>query len=120
RRSSDLLWPDFARDYFFNVQLCPMSQSRIATVQHAHWGVRYVRAFFPHDTPTPEYLSPTEPTLQAQPVTQGGRQAAWFVQLPLGQQAVLRYYRRGGVVARVFDDQYLCLVARAAERVRGE
>jgi len=86
-----------------------MSQSRIATVQHAHWGVRYVRAFFPHDTPTPEYLSPTEPTLQAQPVTQGGRQAAWFVQLPLGQQAVLRYYRRGGLVARVFHDQYLWL-----------
>ncbi|HLS16395.1 MAG TPA: 3-deoxy-D-manno-octulosonic acid kinase [Paenalcaligenes sp.] len=92
-----------------------MSNSSIATLTQLGWGVRYVRDFFPQTTPAPEYFSPTSERLHAQPVTQGGRQAAWFVQLPFDQPAVLRYYRRGGLIAQFFHDQYLWL---GAERTR--
>jgi len=43
---------------------------------------------------------------QAAKVGQGGRQAAWFVQGPFGA-AVLRHYRRGGLVARYNESSYL-------------
>ena len=43
---------------------------------------------------------------QASKVGQGGRQAAWFVNGPFGQ-AVLRHYRRGGLVARFNESSYL-------------
>lgn len=46
----------------------------------------------------------------AQPVTQGGRQAAWFVEGEFGQ-AVLRHYRRGGLRARLGREGYLWLGA---------
>src|SRR5690625_7073044 len=92
-----------------------MSNSSIATLTQLGWGVRYVRDFFPQTTPAPEYFSPTSERLHAQPVTQGGRQAAWFEQLPCDQPAVLRYYRRAGLIAQVFHDQYLCF---RAERTR--
>src|SRR5690625_7576607 len=88
-----------------------MSNSSIATLTQLGWGVRHVRDFFPQTTPAPEYFSPTSERLHAQPVTQGGRQAAWFVQLPFDQPAVLRYYRRGGLIAQSFHDQYLWLGA---------
>ncbi|QDQ87357.1 3-deoxy-D-manno-octulosonic acid kinase [Alcaligenaceae bacterium SJ-26] len=39
-------------------------------------------------------------------VSSGGRQAAWFVEGPWGQ-AVLRQYRRGGLVARISRDLYV-------------
>jgi len=42
----------------------------------------------------------------------GGRGAAWRLTLPHGLPAVLRYYRRGGFVARVVRDRYLGLTAR--------
>src|SRR5690625_7766084 len=95
-----------------------MSNSSIATLTQLGWGVRYVRDFFPQTTPAPEYFSPTSERLHAQPVTQGGRQAAWFVQLPFDQTAVLRYYRRGGVVAQFFSVQY-CLFGGELTRVMG-
>src|SRR5690606_2432801 len=44
--------------------------------------------------------------LYAKPVGAGGRQAAWFVQGDFGR-AVLRRYRRGGLVARLIADRYL-------------
>lgn len=45
---------------------------------------------------------------QARPVGEGGRQSAWFVRL--GQdEAVLRHYRRGGLVGRVVRQSYLWL-----------
>lgn len=50
------------------------------------------------------------PRLRAQPVTSGGRQAAWFVSGPFGE-GVLRYYRRGGLVAKLSRDRYLWLGA---------
>ena len=52
------------------------------------------------------WFDPANERLQAQPVTVGGRQAAWFVGLQ-GQQAVLRHYRRGGLVARLSHDRYI-------------
>jgi len=46
-----------------------------------------------------------DPT-DAEPVTVGGRGAAWFVRTDAGD-AVLRHYRRGGMVARFSRDTYL-------------
>lgn len=51
----------------------------------------------------------------AQPVAEGGRGAAWFVDAPFGR-AVLRHYRRGGLAARLSRDQYLW---RDAAHTRG-
>jgi len=44
----------------------------------------------------------------AQPVGEGGRQAAWFVAFN-GVQAVLRHYRRGGLMAKLGRSDYLWL-----------
>lgn len=52
------------------------------------------------------YFDPQTPALAARPVTAGGRAAAWFVQAG-GFHAVLRAYRRGGLVARFVQDRYL-------------
>lgn len=43
---------------------------------------------------------------RARPVQAGGRGAAWFVSGPFGE-AVLRHYRRGGLVAKFNRDTYL-------------
>lgn len=43
---------------------------------------------------------------QVEPVGKGGRQAAWFVQADFGQ-AVLRHYRRGGLMARLTANRYV-------------
>ena len=50
----------------------------------------------------------------AQPVDNGGRGAAWFVDAPFGP-AVLRRYLRGGLVARLSHDTHLW---RGTDRVR--
>ena len=50
----------------------------------------------------------------AEPVAVGGRGAAWFVRTDAGD-AVLRHYRRGGMVARFSRDTYLW---NGAERTR--
>lgn len=52
------------------------------------------------------WFDPHHAGMDAQPVTSGGRQAAWFVTLQ-GHQAVLRQYRRGGLIARFSRDRYL-------------
>lgn len=41
----------------------------------------------------------------ARPVGDGGRGSAWFIDAPFGP-AVLRHYRRGGLVARLSQDRY--------------
>jgi 3-deoxy-D-manno-octulosonic acid kinase len=51
---------------------------------------------------------------QAQPVSSGGRGAAWFVDGPFGP-AVLRHYLRGGLAARMSRDRHLW---RGTQRVR--
>ena len=52
------------------------------------------------------WFDPANPMLAAQSVKDGGRQAAWFVTIQ-GRPAVLRHYRRGGLVARVSHDRYV-------------
>lgn len=52
-----------------------------------------------------------DPRLCAEPVGEGGRQAAWFVSGDFGA-AVLRHYRRGGLVARVSRSHYFWAGAR--------
>ena len=63
-------------------------------------------------------LPDAEPSLfdpaNAEPVAVGGRGAAWFVPTHAGD-AVLRHYRRGGVVARFSRNTYLW---NGAERTR--
>ena len=49
--------------------------------------------------------------VRSEPVSQGGRQAAWFVQGDFGS-AVLRHYRRGGLMARISRNGYLWTGAR--------
>lgn len=56
--------------------------------------------------PTPSVFDPVSFGEHAQPVGQGGRQAAWFVSAGFGD-AVLRHYRRGGLVARLSRRAYV-------------
>ena len=58
--------------------------------------------------PGPQYLDPAYYGSAAQPVQAGGRQAAWFVSGEMGE-AVLRGYRRGGLIARLSRDRYVWL-----------
>jgi len=51
-------------------------------------------------------FEPATAELAAVPVKQGGRQAAWFVQGDFGR-AVLRHYRRGGLIARLSPNRYV-------------
>ncbi|HLU79262.1 MAG TPA: 3-deoxy-D-manno-octulosonic acid kinase [Burkholderiaceae bacterium] len=57
-------------------------------------------------TPDLRLFDPDFEPLQAQPVGEGGRKAAWFVRCG-DHDAVLRRYRRGGWAARFSDDRYL-------------
>ena len=58
--------------------------------------------------PVLQRFDPAYPPSQAQVVESGGRAAAWFVQLaPF--EAVLRHFKRGGVIARFVHDRYLWL-----------
>lgn len=84
----------------------------IETIQTPQWGLRHDADYFPQSAPDLAAFSPSNPMLDAQPVTRGGRQAAWYVHLPDGRAGVLRHYRRGGLVARLFHDQYLWCGAR--------
>src|SRR5690606_2803220 len=57
-------------------------------------------------SPSQKLFEPDNPSLGAVPVQVGGRQSAWFVSGGFGP-AVLRHYRRGGLVARLSHDHYL-------------
>lgn len=61
-----------------------------------------------------DLFSPDHLGARARPVAEGGRGAAWFVQLD-GTDGVLRHYRRGGMAARVSRERYLW---RGEARVR--
>lgn len=56
--------------------------------------------------PAQALFEPTNPSMGAVSVKVGGRQSAWFVSGDFGQ-AVLRHYRRGGLVARVSRQRYI-------------
>lgn len=79
----------------------------LATAQGA---IRYDAAMV--SDPGPQLFDPALKPLAAQAVTQGGRQAAWFVQGSFGH-AVLRHYRRGGLMARLSADKYVWSSAKA-------
>lgn len=51
-------------------------------------------------------FDPENPDLRAEKVSKGGRQAAWFIDLPIDMQGVLRFYRRGGLVGKVVQQRY--------------
>lgn len=51
-------------------------------------------------------FDPADSRLGAVAVSDGGRQAAWFVAGDFGQ-GVLRHYRRGGLIARLSRDRYV-------------
>ena len=53
-----------------------------------------------------DYFDPHTPALHARPVAAGGRAAAWFVRAG-AFDAVLRHYRRGGLVAKFVQNRYL-------------
>lgn len=53
-----------------------------------------------------DFFDPQTPALEARPVTAGGRAAAWFVRTGIFD-AVLRHYRRGGLVAKFVQSRYL-------------
>ena len=63
----------------------------------------------------PAWMRPEHWGERAQPVAEGGRGAAWFVDASFGP-AVLRQYRRGGLAARFSRDRYLW---HDASRTRG-
>ncbi len=62
----------------------------------------------------PELLDPAHYGAEAIPVGDGGRGAAWFVRGDAGD-AVLRHYRRGGLMARLGRERYAWL---GSSRVR--
>lgn len=64
--------------------------------------------------PSPALFDPGNPDLTTEAVGQGGRQAAWFVKADFGS-AVLRHYRRGGLIARISKNSYIW---RCADRTR--
>lgn len=64
--------------------------------------------------PEPAWFSPAHWGDAAQPVTEGGRGGAWFIQTGEGD-AFLRHYLRGGMAARLSRDGHLW---RGINRVR--
>src|SRR5690554_1659815 len=64
--------------------------------------------------PSAALFDPKTQALNAAAVSQGGRQAAWFVEGDFGR-AVLRHYQRGGAIARISKDRY---VWRGADATR--
>lgn len=65
-------------------------------------------------TPTADWFCPSRWGAAAQPVDQGGRGAAWFVDSDCGS-LVLRHYLRGGLVAKLSRDTFLW---RGTDKVR--
>lgn len=58
------------------------------------------------ETADTSWFDPVRPDMNAVPVAEGGRNAAWYVSCN-GHQGVLRHYHRGGWAARVSRDRYL-------------
>ena len=75
-------------------------------------GIRYNDRFCAE--PELSLFAPDNPALAAKPVSQGGRNAAWFITYH-HQEAVLRHYKRGGLIAKLIKQYY---VYTGAERTR--
>ena len=79
---------------------------RSASARHAWPGGEMVYDQTVLAGPSPQWFDPANAALGAQPVSAGGRAAAWYVSIH-AVAAVLRRYRRGGLVARVVRDRYV-------------
>lgn len=77
----------------------PISSARTIDVANIRYNPEFTT------TPDLNLFDPTNQTLNAKPVAQGGRNAAWFVNYK-GQQAVLRHYKRGGLIAKLISQSY--------------
>ena len=56
--------------------------------------------------PERSLFDPSNQLLEARPVAEGGRNAAWYVRAG-DHDAVLRHYRRGGLAAKISTNRYL-------------
>ncbi|WP_165857689.1 3-deoxy-D-manno-octulosonic acid kinase [Marinobacter sp. JSM 1782161] len=83
----------------------PNATSSIATDQSADQSAVRIHPDFGDDV-TAQWFDPAFWSDRAVPVGSGGRGSAWFVESPVGP-LVLRFYRRGGMVAAVSDSSYL-------------
>lgn len=82
------------------------SMPALGDVQSGSARVRFDAGRLDSESDPLAWFDPTNPQLQAQSVSVGGRQAAWFV-IVQGLPAVLRHYRRGGLVARFSRERYV-------------
>lgn len=80
--------------------------SVIETIKQAKTQLYYVSPFLSHVSNAD--FDPRNPGLGAQAVQAGGRQSAWYINTAAGP-AVLRHYRRGGLIAKLIRDRYLWL-----------
>lgn len=87
-----------------------MSNTSVRTVDAD--GIHYNPRFT--TTPSLSLFDPANEQLNAQPVTQGGRNAAWFIRHG-EHEAVLRHYKRGGLIAKLVRQYYVWM---GAERTR--
>ena len=84
-------------------------QDSISSVEFKQAGQRIYLRLDPLVTePALQRFDPSYAPSQAQVVSSGGRAAAWFVQLT-SVAAVLRHFRRGGLMARLVRERYLWL-----------
>lgn len=84
-----------------NASLTPF---RNALGGHAHGAILFDQTRL--GQARPEWMTPEFWGNQATPVSSGGRGSAWYLDTPFGA-ALLRHYRRGGMMARVNRDRYL-------------
>lgn len=81
-----------------------MNDSARTLLALAHGGLCFDPGRINH--PSEALFDPAHPSLSAQPVQEGGRRSAWFVSGEFGR-AVLRHYRRGGMVAKLSRKHYV-------------
>jgi len=86
--------------------ICPVSVERSATVLEQTLDQTYLRYDSTLTEPILDRFDPSYPPSKAQVVPSGGRAAAWFIQLsPF--EAVLRQFRRGGLMRHLVRDRYI-------------
>lgn len=81
----------------------PITMSKLAQGKDLYtWNPTQLQHF------DPQIFDPHAPALAAQSVTDGGREAAWFIDID-GLPAVLKFYHRGGLAAYFNRSNYFWL-----------
>jgi 3-deoxy-D-manno-octulosonic acid kinase len=81
----------------------PVTMSKLAQGNNLYlWNPTQLEQFDQH------IFDPRTPALTAQNVTEGGRKAAWFIDIN-GLSCVLKFYQRGGVAAYLNRSNYFWL-----------